>query len=272
MAKARSRRRRGWMNSYGNDRDARYTFRMRLYTDLAELWPLLSPPEDYESEAALLHGMIQTHLPGREDIRVLELGAGGGHTLCHLADHYACTAVDLSGAMLALCRKLIPQVRTVEGDMRTVRLGETFDVVLIHDAIDYMTTPADVAATLETIKAHLAPDGLAFIAPTYLAETFDNHAIESDSNGDPETGRVLAYTSYVSRLSDEATTFEMILVYFIHDEASESGAVRVVEDRHVCGLFGQQQWHDMIREAGLSSELHTTDDDMPFNMFVCREA
>lgn len=241
---------------------------MRLYCDLAALWPLLSPPEDYESEAAMLHQWIQQHFDSSQRIRVLELGAGGGHTLVHLAEHYDCTAVDFSETMLEQCQKLIPCVKTHIGDMRDVRLHEIFDVVLIHDAIDYMLSPEDIAVTLETVKAHLAPGGVAFIAPTYFAETFENHAIESDSNGDPETGRVLAYTSYVHREDDGATTFEMILVYVINDD----GQVQVIEDRHTCGLFSEAHWDHMLRDVGFDTErvtLSDDDQDMPFNMFVC---
>lgn len=219
----------------------------------------------------MLHQLIQQHFEGRDGLRILELGAGGGHTLVHLVRHYQCTAVDLSESMLAQCRKLIPQVKTVAGDMRDIRLNETFDVLLIHDAIDYLLTPQEIAATLDTVTAHLAPGGLAFIAPTYFAETFDNHAIESDSNGDPETGRVLAYTSYVHREDEDATTFEMILVYFIDDE----GDVQVVEDRHTCGLFSEATWRGMLGDAGFETQVMQLDEeggDIPFVMFVCRRS
>ena len=52
------------------------------------------------------------------------------------------------------------------GDMRTVRLGETFVAVLIHDAISYMTTEADLMAVFGTARAHLRPDGLLIVAAT----------------------------------------------------------------------------------------------------------
>ena len=39
------------------------------------------------------------------------------------------------------------------GDLRSVRLGETFDAVLVHDAIDYMTTEVELRAAFETARA-----------------------------------------------------------------------------------------------------------------------
>jgi hypothetical protein len=37
--------------------------------------------------------------------------------------------------------------------MRTVRLGETFDAVLVHDAISYMTSEADRLSVFETARS-----------------------------------------------------------------------------------------------------------------------
>jgi hypothetical protein len=38
--------------------------------------------------------------------------------------------------------------------MRTLRLGRAFDVVLVHDAIMYMTTEEELLAAAETAFAH----------------------------------------------------------------------------------------------------------------------
>ena len=72
----------------------------RLYGDLAWLWPRLSPVGDYAAEAAALEALIAEHV-GRGPQRVLELGAGGGHTLWHLSDRgngvHHCEGADLVG-------------------------------------------------------------------------------------------------------------------------------------------------------------------------------
>ena len=57
----------------------------RFYGDLAEWWPLISPPEDYAEEAAFAATMLASaSIPVRE---VLELGSGGGHNAVHLKAH-----------------------------------------------------------------------------------------------------------------------------------------------------------------------------------------
>lgn len=71
----------------------------RMYGDLAYLWSLISPPEDYATEAQYWRDALRDKLgPGRHEI--IELGVGGGHNLSHLTDDFQATAVDLSQQML----------------------------------------------------------------------------------------------------------------------------------------------------------------------------
>ena len=138
--------------------------RHRLYSDLAHLWSLMSPPDHYEEETRYWLRELLTRLaPGRR--RILDLGTEGGHHLHQLTAEFDATAVDLPEAMLSHSGRLNPGVVHHIGDMRTVRLGETFDAVLVHDAISYMTTEADLLAIFATARAHLRPGDLLIAAP-----------------------------------------------------------------------------------------------------------
>jgi SAM-dependent methyltransferase len=180
---------------------------------------------------------------------LLELGAGGGHMLSHLSRSFECTAVDASSAMLESCKALVPDVRVIRADMRNCRLDELFDLVLILDAIDYMSTKADARAALATAAAHLAPGGVLLIAPTYTRETFVNGETASDTL--PSQG--LAYVSHVHDADPRDARYELILVYLIrrpHDRQ-----VEIVEDRHVCGLFSRAEWLQLLRLAGFAPQV-----------------
>ena len=160
----------------------------RIYRDLAGLWPLVSPPEDYAAEARHWRAALRAHL-GRGRRRILELGVGGGNNLSHLTRGFDAEAVDLSAAMLEHSRRLNPSVRHHVGDMRTVRLGRTFDAVLVHDAISYLRTEDDLRATFATAAAHLRPGGLFVCAPDHFRETFcsssaDLHGPRGDAESD----------------------------------------------------------------------------------------
>ena len=142
----------------------------RFYGDLAPWWPLISPPEDYAEEAAELADLLTSgDAPVRE---VLELGSGGGHNAVHLAHRFALTLVDASPQMLVVSRRLNPGCEHVVGDMRRLRLGKLFDAVLVHDAIDYMTTEIDLRAALATAHEHCRPGGVVVLAPDHTRETF----------------------------------------------------------------------------------------------------
>lgn len=123
----------------------------RFYGDLAVWWSLISPVEEYTEEAAYAASVFSwASIPVRD---VLELGRGGGHNAVHFKAGFVMTLVDLSPDMLAVSRRLNPECEHHQGDMRTVRLGRTFDAVFVHDAVDYMTSEADLRQAIETAFA-----------------------------------------------------------------------------------------------------------------------
>jgi len=234
----------------------------RLYHDLAWLWPHLSPPDHYVAEAAHLDALLIEHLgPGSH--RILELGAGGGHTLVHLdtrgkrGGRHHTVAADLSPQMLTHAAQLIPGLDTHAADMRTMRLGEVFDAVLIHDAVDYLLTENDLKQTFDTARTHLRPGGLLFVAPTYLQETFEDNEVADD--GTTVNGDQLTYFTYVHDPDPNDTTFEMILLYLIRDLKTRK--VELIEDRHTLGLFPYGTWTTLMEQAGLTVQpLDPTED------------
>jgi len=197
---------------------------------------------------------------------VLELGTGGGHFLHQLVPEYDATAVDLSDAMLEHSRRLNPGVAHHVGDMRTVRLGETFDAVLIHDAIDYMLTEDELRAAFSTARAHLAAGGLLIVAPDHYADTFTSPYVDDDTKSDGET--TLTYVEYSVQLDPDDTRVETVYTYYI----VRGGELRVEFDRHTTGLFPIATWERALSEAGFDVErvdYPVSDDGTPMWLWVC---
>lgn len=215
----------------------------RLYSDLAHLWPLMSPPEDYAEEGAFLRSELERRL-GPGALRLLELGTGGGHLLHHLTRDFEATAVDLSEPMLAHSRRLNPGVTHNIGDMRAVRLGKTFDAVLIHDAIDYLTTEEDLRATFATARAHLRPGGLFLVIPDDYVETFTAPRVAHETRR--QDGAELTYVEYSTDPDPTDTEIETVYVFFFR----EDGRLRVEVDRHTTGLFPIRTWERLLSESG----------------------
>jgi trans-aconitate methyltransferase len=125
----------------------------RLYSELAEWWPLLSGPEEYAEEAAV-YARVLSEAPQGAPESVLELGSGGGNNASYLKRKFAMTLVDLSPQMLEVSRRLNPECEHIQGDMRTIRLHREFDAVFVHDAIAYMTTLEDLRSAASTASVH----------------------------------------------------------------------------------------------------------------------
>ncbi len=155
----------------------------RMYGELAHLYPLISRPAEYGEEAAYWRDALRSKL-GTGRHAILELGAGAGHNLSHLTGDFQVTATDLSAGMLEHCKRLNPGVPTHVGDMRSLRLGCTFKAVLIHDAINYLLTGADLRQTFETAAAHLETGGIVIAAPDRFRETFRPPHVKYYTNAD----------------------------------------------------------------------------------------
>jgi SAM-dependent methyltransferase len=222
----------------------------RMYDEIAGWWPVISPPSEYAEEAALYIEMIREAAREAGSSSVLELGSGGGNNASHMKGAFAMTLVEPADGMREISRALNPECEHVSGDMRSVRLGRTFDAVFVHDAIMYMTTEDDLRAALATVAAHLAPGGVALVAPDATAETF-REATEH-GGGDEASGRRARYLQWTLLLSPGETSFETHYAFLLRDP---DGRVRAVHDVHREGLFGRATWLRLFREVGLTASL-----------------
>ncbi len=214
----------------------------RLYDDLATWWPLLSPPSDYEEEAADLVPRLGT-APGST---LLELGAGGGSLASHLKRHFRLTLTDLAPAMLAVSQAVNPDCEHFLGDMRSLRLGRQFDVVLVHDAIMYATDPTAVRETLHTAAVHCRAGGTVAVLPDHVRETF---VPGTDQGGhDAVDGRGLRYLEWAWDPDPSDDTYIVDYAFLLR---ASNGTVIVAHDRHVEGLFARTQWLQWFSEAGI---------------------
>lgn len=231
----------------------------KLYAELASWWPLLSAPEDYAEEAAFFLEVLNQacQKPPRT---VLELGSGGGNNASHLKKHYDMTLVDLSPGMLDVSRALNPECEHIVGDMRTVRLGRTFDAVFVHDAIMYMTTEEGLRQALETAYVHCRPGGAALFVPDHTRETFRPSTQHGGQDG---ARRALRYLEWTDDPDIEDTTTTTEFAYVLR---AEDGSVTVVHDRHICGLFPRAVWIGLLREIGF--EVQVVPDDFQRELFV----
>jgi hypothetical protein len=232
-----------------------------MYDELADWFHLLTAPEEYADEAAVFLDLFREHVNGPLET-LLELGSGGGDTASHLRADLRLTLTDVAPGMLELSRGLNPECEHVLGDMRTLRLGRTFDAVLIHDAVMYMISEADLRAALETAFVHLRPGGAAVIAPDCVRETF-RPGTEHGGHDGPD--RALRYLEWSYDPDPSDTTFVTDYAMLVREGADD---VRVRHGRHVHGVFPRATWLALLRAVGFESAV--VPDRWERRLFVAR--
>lgn len=237
---------------------------LKMYSDMAGWWPLVSHPDDYADEAAFFAKIFQDAiLP--EAPTLLELGSGGGNNASYLKKMFAhVTLTDLSAQMWAVSRELNPDCEHVQGDMRTLRLGRAFDAVFVHDAVAYMTTTDDLRQAIETAAVHCKPGGTVLFVPDCVRETFKP---ATDHFGGDTANRSLRYLEWSFDLDESDTAYTVEYTFVMHEAGLPT---RVLHEAHVVGLFARAQWLDLLEAAGFEPRVVT--DEYNRDLFVGRRS
>lgn len=242
--------------------EAKNTF--RLYTDLAWLWPLWGDATtEYADYCSHITERISQHAKGPV-VTLLNIGCGGGKNVLNLKQQFSVTGIDLSTAMLAQAKELNPECTFVHGDMRTCRLGKTFDAVLMDDAISHMACRTDFVAAIRTAHAHLNTGGVMVVTADVTAESFKQNHTSTTVATREELDVVFVENQYDSDPTDEQ--FETTILYLIR----EQGHLRTEIDRWKMGLFSIETWRQVLCTAGF--EVHEgryKADEEEYTVFTC---
>jgi SAM-dependent methyltransferase len=250
----------------------------------AHQYDALYGEKNYASECDAMEELFERHGTGPMHA-LLDLGCGTGtHALTFARRGYAVTGVDRSSAMLGLARKKAEGGDTrliatppafVEGDVRTVQLGHTFDAVLMLFAVlGYQTTDADVAATMRTVASHLRPGGLficdVWYGPAVLAiGTSDRTKVIDEPNGQLHRTSSGQIDSVHHTCRVDFKTWRVVRDKIV-DESAESHTMRYFFEPELEKFFGA---------AGLDlCAVHPFDDlnarpgEASWNVWICGRA
>ena len=214
---------------------------MKLYKELAEWWPLLSPHTEYEEEAGLYLEMIRRYQPDVE--HGVEFGSGGGSNAFYFKRHFSMTLTDLSPEMLKVSRELNPDCEHIQGDMRNLDLHAQFDLVFIHDAIMHFTDKSVLLEVMHNAKKHLKENGILMIVPDQFKETFQP---TTDHGGIDEGTRGMRYLEWTYDLNSDDDVTETEYLYVMRDE---NGVVFREYDHTLSGLFSMPEWEEMLAQS-----------------------
>ncbi len=141
---------------------------MKVFGSYARYYDLLYKDKGYSEEARFIHNLLQNYVP--EAHSILDLGCGTGvHAAYLAAAGYTVHGVDLSTDMLERATKHLAEMPPAQasrltfsqGDIRTVRLNGSFDVIIsLFHVMSYQTTNEDLQRAFDTAKVHLMPGGV----------------------------------------------------------------------------------------------------------------
>lgn len=218
-----------------------------LYTD-----PALASFYDVENEWA--HDSETCFLMAEKAGSVLDLGCGTGMLAAAIAGlgNRRVVGVDPAAAMLAIARAREggEGVTFIEGDARTIRLDERFDLVtLTGHAFQCFLTREDRLALLKTIAAHLS-DGGRFIFDSRnpkAEEWLEWNRDESERVIDhPELGTFLAWNEASRDPATGIVTYETHYQNLIGTKHLKAASRIAFPDK--------AEIEALLKEAGLKAE------------------
>lgn len=140
----------------------------KVFNAYARYYDLLYNDKAYHAESAYIHSIIKQYAPKAKS--VLELGSGTGAHAEHIASYgYTVHGIDLSSGMvekankrkLKLSAEIAGRLAFETGDIRDIRTGEKYDVVIsLFHVMSYQTSNQDILKAFETAAIHLKPGGI----------------------------------------------------------------------------------------------------------------
>jgi ubiquinone/menaquinone biosynthesis C-methylase UbiE len=217
-----------------------------LHNQLAKYYDRVYSYKDYLDEAVRLQNLIIKYLESGGN-SLLDVACGTGLHLKHLKDDFVCTGVDVSKSMLKIARTNVKGVTFKEADMKTLRLGKQFDVIVcLLSSIGYVKTAASLEKTIQNFSRHLKKGGLALIEPS--------HANSAYVKGEPRLTTYDGKDAKIARMN--YTNFrQATAVLNMHILIAERGKdAKYFVDKHELGLFGINSTLRITKAAGLKSK------------------
>ena len=217
-----------------------------LHNQLARYYDRVYSFKDYLDESVRLQNLIIKYLETGGN-SLLDVACGTGLHLKHLKDDFSCTGVDISKNILKIAKKNVKEVTFKEADMKTLRLGKQFDVIIcLLSSIGYVKTVASLEKTIQNFSKHLKKGGLALIEPSHTKSAY--------VNGEP---RITVHNGKDAKIARVNVTKirQATAVLNMHMLIAERGKdAKYFVDRHELGLFGINNTLRIMQAAGLKSK------------------
>ncbi|NVJ65699.1 MAG: class I SAM-dependent methyltransferase [Gammaproteobacteria bacterium] len=186
-----------------------------IYQKHAKAWDLHRPKVFFEK--AWLDKFID---PLPTSAKVLDLGCGAGEPIAsYLIEHgFNVTGVDISSAMLEICRSRFPDASWIEQDMRELNMPTNFDGIVSWDAFFHLNQ-TEQRNTLKLLSDHLNDNGALLLTIGHEAGevlgTVEGESVYHSSLAPQEYKDILysfGFSQVEIELEDESCGFHTVLL------------------------------------------------------------
>ena len=201
--------------------------------------------KDYEREARKVLRLVRQHK--REPRTLLDVACGTGRHLEVFSRSLDVVGVDIDREMLRVARRRCPRAELRHGDMTTLDVGRTFDVVTcLFSSIAYVRTLAALRTSVRRMAAHLAPGGVVVVEPWFVPDEWhDGHL--GMLTIDDETHKAVRISRSSRRGAMSVLDFDYLL--------ADAKGTRHVTERHELRLFEWDEYLDAFDRAGLDVDV-----------------
>lgn len=216
-----------------------------MFEKTARYYDAIYAFKDYASEATQLIEFIDTESPPGG--RLLDVACGTGRHLEHLKARFDIVGLDRSPELLEIARERLPDVTFHCADMRSFRLGKTFDVITcLFSSIGYLTTHEDVRKAIDRMTHHLVPNGLLIVEPWFTPEEWHANTVHGLLVDEPELKIARVSTS---QRKGRVSYFDL------HHLIGTPEKTQHVVEHHELGLHTVHEMLAAFRAAGLTVRL-----------------
>lgn len=217
-----------------------------LHNQLAKYYDRIYSFTDYLDEAVRLQNLIIKYSKTGGNM-LLDAACGTGLHLRYLKDDFVCTGVDVSKSMVRIARKNVKGVTFKEADMKTMRLGKQFDIIIcMLSSIGYVKTVSSLDKTIHNFSNHLKKGGLVLIEPSHSKSFY--------VRGEPRITTYDGKDAKIARINFTKIR-ETTAVLNMHILISERGKdAKYFLDKHELGLFGVSSTLRIMKAARLKSK------------------
>ena len=217
-------------------------FRSLLYRE-PRLYDLVFPDVD-RSVGKMVLTAIDRWLPAMPR-SMLDLGCGTGRLLEHLGQIIPdCCGVDLLESNIAYARSVRRGISFQVGDMRTLRLDRTFDlVVCLGNALSYALSDDALMATVRTFVSHAHAGALLLVDPLNARTYLEGRGFERRIEGRVDTPEFQATSVSLHEIDREARVLRRVRTWCIAGQAD-------VEDYAEYRLLFPEEIQRFLETAG----------------------